>query len=197
MFSIQEEIHKIAPLDLNDAPEAEPDGDLLGAWEQIATSLSRLGKQQFRANQNAEYLARQMETSFEEVRKLAAEAHEQGERYRRENSWLRDETTRVAGRVVEFMDALDDVTVLARQTNDPRWLNHLERLTTKALQILGSVGITEIPAEGLGFDEEVHEALDTVEREPGQDVYRIVEVIRRGFRFNGGILRRAQVLTTR
>ena len=59
------------------------------------------------------------------------------------------------------------------------------------------VGLTEIPALGEAFDAEEHDALDTAERHGDQAPYLVVQVIRRGFRFHGSVLRRAEVITTR
>jgi molecular chaperone GrpE (heat shock protein) len=70
-------------------------------------------------------------------------------------------------------------------------------MTTRTLEAFGAIGLTEIQAGGKAFSEEEHEALETVEREPGQEPFQVVEVVRRGFRFDGSVLRRAQVLTSR
>ncbi len=187
-FSIQEELARLAPveLDLDAEEEAEHAPPLLEQWDLVSKNLARLGKQQMRANQAAEFLEGQLR-----------EAREQADEHRRESARLREQAHRAASRTLGIVDTLDDVMVLARQNANAKWVTHLERLTRKTLLILEEIGLTEIAAEGEPFDAEVHEALDTVEPGDGQPAYQIVQVVSRGFRYQGAVLRRAEVITTR
>ncbi|HEX6751149.1 MAG TPA: nucleotide exchange factor GrpE [Longimicrobium sp.] len=186
-FSPRDEIARLVPIDLDGADmEIPADDDLAGQWGEMTRNLARLGKQQLRINQTVELLEAQL-----------AEAQERGEEHRREAGRLRDQAAATARRLLELVDTLDDVAVLARQIGEPKWLAHLERFSVRALRILEQVGLTEIPALGEAFDAEEHDALDTAERHGDQAPYQIVQVIRRGFRFHGAVLRRAEVITTR
>lgn len=186
-FSIQEELARLAPIELDlAAEEAEHAPPLLEQWDQVSKNLARLGKQQLRANQAAEFLEGQLR-----------EAKELADEHRRESVRLREEARQTAGRTLGIVDTLDDVMVLARQSANAKWLSHLERLTQKTLLILEEIGLAEIAAEGEPFNPEVHEALDTVERSDGQPAYQVVQVVRRGFRYRGAVLRRAEVITAR
>jgi molecular chaperone GrpE (heat shock protein) len=187
-FSARDEIARLTAIDLDAASSADdgPDDSLTGQWGEVNRNLARLGKQQLRINQAVELLQAQL-----------AEAQERADENRREAGRLRDQATSTARKLLELVDTLDDVTVLARQIGDPKWLVHLERFAAKTLRILDQVGLSEIPALGEVFDAEEHDALDTAERQEGQSPYQVVQVIRRGFRWNGAVLRRAEVITTR
>jgi molecular chaperone GrpE (heat shock protein) len=187
VFSPRDEIARLTAIDL-DGAEAGLPGDDGGAaqWDEVARNLARLGKQQLRMNQAVELLEAQL-----------AEARERGDEHRREAGRLREQASATARRLLELVDTLDDVAVLARQIGDPKWLTHLERFITRALRVLEQVGLTEIPALGEAFDAEEHDALDTAARQGDQAPYQVVQVIRRGFRFHGAVLRRAEVITTR
>jgi molecular chaperone GrpE (heat shock protein) len=189
MLSVTEEIRKLVPLDVEDAGEPEPGpADVRAQLESVARSVGRLGRQQLQANQRAELLS-------DELRRALDEARERSDEHRRENARLTDEARRRARALLDIIDTLDDLAVLVRGRGDPVWLEHLERLTKKTLQAYGRAGLAEIDAAGT-FHEEEHEALETVDAAPGQERMQIVEVARRGFRLDGQLLRRAQVVTT-
>jgi molecular chaperone GrpE len=186
-FSPRDEIARLTALDLDGAAaEVPPDDGLAGQWSEVTRNLARLGKQQLRMNQTVELLEAQL-----------AEARERGDEHRRDAGRLREQAAATARRLLELVDTLDDVSVLARQIGDPKWLAHLERFGARTLRILEQVGLGEISALGQAFDPEEHDALDTAERHGEQAPYEIVQVIRRGFRFHGAVLRRAEVITTR
>jgi molecular chaperone GrpE len=187
-FSITAEIARLTPAELPPAAEtlAPSDASLLEHWDQVSRNLARLGKQQMRANQTIEFLETQL-----------AEAKEQAHEHRREAVRLQESAAGSAQKVVEVLDTLDDVLVLARQVRDSAWVSNIERVIQKTLRTFEQIGITEVSALDEAFSPEEHEALDTVEPGKGGRPYQIVQVIRRGFRFQGKLLRRAEVVTTR
>lgn len=200
-FSVQEEIRRLAPVDV-DAPGDAP-GDLpehisvLAVWDQLLEILRKIGRQQFRTSQNVELLGDRNSEALSRLNEATTLLRDQAESQR--NAALRslDEPREMALRVVEIIDILDDLLLLAGEGGDTRWIYNLERLRDKVLRVLDGVGITPIAAAGEVFDPEVHEALETVEREQGQRDYEVVSVLQRGFRFRGSVLRPVQVITTR
>ena len=195
MLSATEEIRRLLPLDAEAPGDGDADGDgddgpadLRQQFESVARSVGRLGRQQLQANQRADLLA-------DELRRALEEARERGDEHRRDNARLRDEARRRAKALLEIVDTLDDLAALVRGRGDAVWLEHLDRLTRKTLQAFARAGLAEIDAGG-AFHEEEHEALETVDAAPGQERQQIVEVARRGFRLDGQLLRRAQVVTT-
>ena len=186
-FSIKTEIDRLTPVDLGDEPPPLIDGEsLISQWDQVTKNLARLGKQQLRSNQTVEFLESQLR-----------ETQERADEYRREATRLREESYRTASTVLEVLDTLDDVTVLARQMEDTKWISNLERLASKTLRVFEQLGIAEISAPGEAYNPEEHDALDTVAPVEGQHPHQITQVIRRGFRYKGSVLRRAEVITTR
>jgi len=179
------EIARLVPLDLEAADEAAA-APLVEQWDELSRTLARLGKQQLRANQSVEFLEGQL-----------ADAKERADEHRREAVRLREEARQSAQTLLDLVDTLDDLAVFARQLRDERWIAHAERMLAKALRVLGQLGLAEIPALGETFDPTEHEAAQSVERAADQRPYEVVEVIQRGFRYNGQVLRRAQVITTR
>ncbi|HVG45408.1 MAG TPA: nucleotide exchange factor GrpE [Longimicrobium sp.] len=184
-LDVRAEIARLVPIGL-EAPEEDAGAPLVERWEDVSRTLARLGKQQLRSNQSLDFLESQL-----------AEAKERADEHRREAARLREESRRNAQALLDLVDTLDDLAVFARQLRDERWITHAERMLAKTLRVLGQLGLAEIPALGEAFDPAEHEAAQSVERSGEQRPYEIVEVIQRGFRYNGQVLRRAQVITTR
>lgn len=199
-FSATAEIQRLLAMDsgtLDDELPAPALGIPVSALDEINKSLARLGKEQWRANQQAETLADQAKVAVEEMRLSSVALRDQSEEHRRESARLHEDAMTTAAKVLTFIDSLDDVRVLALQRGDGQWLKYVERLASDAVTMLQSIGLTEIPAVGRVLDPEEHEAVDTVERPAGGRQYAVVEVVQRGFRYRGAVLRRARVITAR
>ncbi len=185
-LDVRAELARLVPIELEAPADAAPGAPLVLQWEELSRNLARLGKQQLRANQSLEFLENEL-----------GEAKARGDEHRREAARLREEARRNAQALLDLVDTVDDLLVFAKQLRDERWMKHAERILAKALRVFGQLGLAEIPALGEAFDPTEHEAAQTVERTGDQRPYEIVEVIQRGFRHNGQVLRRAQVITTR
>jgi molecular chaperone GrpE len=199
-FSAIAEIQRLLAMDiekLDDDPSTPALSLPASALDEINKSLARLGKEQWRANQQAETLVDQGKIAVEEMQQSSAALREQSDEHRREGARLREDAKATAAKVLTFIDSLDDVRVLALQHGDAQWLKYIERLTADAVTMLQSIGLTEIPVVDRVFDPEEHEAVDTVERPVGGRQYAVVEVVQRGFRYRGTVLRRARVITAR
>ncbi len=76
------------------------------------------------------------------------------------------------------------------------WANGIELISRKLHSILEAEGVKVIPAEGVEFDPNVHEAItheDSPEHESGQ----IIEVIQQGYTLGDRVLRPAMVRVAR
>lgn len=137
-----------------------------------------------------------MGAALEQSKAAQETLREQADDYRRLAQRLESEGREARLAALSILDALDDLATMARQKNDPQWISRVERLTARTLDALAEMGLTEVPAADLAFDERTHEIIDTSDRGLGEP-YQVVEVLRRGFRYQGSVLRRAQVITTR
>lgn len=96
---------------------------------------------------------------------------------------------------IHLMDALDWIHDSLRQNGQADFADEVAVALRDCLRTLASVGINEIPAEGL-LDGRLHEALDTVESDTVPR-YHIVRIVRRGYQRGTEILRPAEVITAR
>lgn len=160
-------------------------------------ALAHLARHQLRANQQTELALDALREALAELRLAVAESRERAAADRRALLREREEAAERARRLLGIVDALDDVHALALRLGDPAWLSHLDRLTTHSLHLFAAAGCAEIAALGRPFDEEEHAVTDTRPLADDEPPHVVIEVLRRGFRWNGTVLRRAQVIITR
>lgn len=196
MLSIKQELERLEPITTDALPDTNQASSALEQWEALTKALARTGKQQLRANQNMELALQQSANALAQVEERGRLLGEQAESDRRHIQRLRDDTRAVRLTALGTIDMLDDLMAMARQKGDPQWVDRVERLVSRTLDVLAQMGLSEIPAAERAFDEQAHEAVDAVDRGE-REAYMVVEVIRRGFRYDGEVLRRSQVVATR
>lgn len=196
MFSIKQELERLTPIGTDDRPDDVLPPSALEQWDSVTTALARSGKQQLRANQNMDLALQQGASALAEAEARGRLMDEQAENGRRQIQRLQEDAREVRLVVLGTIDMLDDLMAMARQKGDPQWVGRVERLVTRTLDVLAQMGLSEIPAADRPFDEQAHEAVDAVDRGE-RDAFVVVEVIRRGFRWDGNVLRRSQVVATR
>lgn len=200
MRSIREQLARLKPAILDgrgaDSLDRLPEVEEVVSWEVVAKALGRVGKQQLRANQETGLLAADLRTALEQLKTSNDALREQADEYRRQLQRYELDAKNTRQTALAIIDALDDLSAIARQRNDEKWVSRVNRLTVRTLDTLAEIGLSEIPATDHPFDEQIHEIIDTVDR-GAREPYEVVEVLRRGFRFQGLVLRRAQVVTTK
>ena len=116
--------------------------------------------------------------------------------YKRRVEQEREETARLANAslMINLLPLVDDLeraldsvdTRLAGMT----WLDGVRLIERKFKALLEMNGVTEIEADGLDFDPNVHEA---VTFGPGED-NKVISVVQKGYRLGGRVLRPAMVI---
>ena len=94
----------------------------------------------------------------------------------------------------EFLEFADNLERAVAHQDEPGLRSGL-RLTSEGLQrFLAREGVEPVEAAGRPFDPQLHEAVSTV---AGAAAGRVVEVVRRGYRYHGRLLRPARVVVGR
>ena len=93
---------------------------------------------------------------------------------------------------------VDELSAIVHQpdTGDP-WREVHGTWLRQAESALEAMGYREIPVLGRAFDPKIAEAVGTVEPTDRVSPYTVVEVVRRGYWFQGQLWRRADVITAR
>ena len=107
----------------------------------------------------------------------------------KENAW----TTAKADAVKEFLPVFDNLErALKQETADEAYAKGVEMIMTQFKTTLEKLGVTEIPALGLTFDPNLHNAVMHVDDESlGENT--VAEVFQTGFQIGDKIIRHAMV----
>ena len=107
----------------------------------------------------------------------------------KENAW----TTAKADAVKEFLPVFDNLErALKQETADEAYAKGVEMIMTQFRTTLEKLGVTEIPALGLTFDPNLHNAVMHVDDENfGENT--VAEVFQTGFQIGDKIIRHAMV----
>ncbi len=135
---------------------------------------------------------------LDDLRRLQAEF----DNYRKRT--MREQTARIASasqalvsRLLPVLDNFELAVSHAEQSRDfDRMLKGVEMVFGELQELLSNEGLVAIEAEGKPFDPERHEAVVAVEQE-GVEAGTVVDVIRKGYEFNGRVLRPAMVKVAR
>ena len=138
------------------------------------------------------------ESYLDDLRRLQADF----DNYRKRT--LREQTARAASasqalvaRLLPVLDNFELAVSHAEQSRDfDRMLKGVEMVFGELQDLLSGEGLVGIEAEGKPFDPERHEAVVAVEEE-GVEPGTVVDVIRKGYEFNGRVLRPAMVKVAR
>jgi len=103
------------------------------------------------------------------------------------NSWaVTNLLTRIAQVLHYFEQAFKGVSEQEQQSS---WFKGVQMANLQLQQVLQNEGLEEIETDGQ-FDPALHEAVDTREGEDG----KILEVVEKGYKLNGRILKPARVI---
>jgi molecular chaperone GrpE len=138
------------------------------------------------------------ESYLDDLRRLQAEF----DNYRKRT--MREQTARIASAsqalVAKLLPVLDNFELAvshAEQSRDfDRMLKGVEMVFGELREVLSNEGLVSIESEGKPFDPERHEAVVAVEQD-GAEPGTVVDVIRKGYEFNGRVLRPAMVKVAR
>lgn len=129
---------------------------------------------------------------FDQLLRLKAEFENYRKRVEREKiearKWGKEE---IVLRLVSLMDVMEQAEAVAHKSVDVKSIVlGLDMLYGEFKRLLKEEGLEEVPAAAGGpYDHAVHEAVETEDGEDG----KIVAVLQKGYRFQGGLFRPARV----
>jgi molecular chaperone GrpE len=104
----------------------------------------------------------------------------------------------VEGIILDMLPALDNFDMAMSnkevwESVDEKWRIGIEYIRTQLQNVLTEHGVEEISQINIPFDPEQHEPLDTIETEDETQDGQVVEVMQKGYRLNGKVIRPAKV----
>ena len=172
-------------LDIPGPLPADPVANLLVV--KIADDINRIAKNLFRLEQ-------QFENHAEEIldrcnQEFGKDALLLELRVRLEETGAKE--ARLVQALVDLADALDTVRDFIDASGDSDWIAQMGEVRQATLSILMDNGLLELGPEKY-FTESLHEAISAVQDEQREHL-EIVEMARKGYSYQGRVLRKAQV----
>lgn len=118
------------------------------------------------------------------------------ENYKKRNNTAvsKTRTETICSTVEKFLPVLDNIERALASTEEPSPLKEGIELVEKQMhQILESLGITEIEAEGKPFDPGFHNAVMQVDGEEGDESGTVKQVFQKGYRHGDQVIRHSMV----
>ena len=109
------------------------------------------------------------------------------------NTVSKKEFGNVQDGIIKLIDKIDEIRVFCEKTKKVEMLNIINNIIKKMKYDLREIGVEEIPSYGELFNSNLHECLQVVNK-PDAQKDEIVEVIRRGYYYNGSVLRNSLVI---
>lgn len=95
--------------------------------------------------------------------------------------------------LIKIIDKIDEIRIFCERTKNIEMLSIINNIIKKMKFNLREIGVEEIPSCGELFNSNLHECLQLVNKSDTQKD-EIIEVIRRGYYYNGLVLRSALVI---
>lgn len=111
-----------------------------------------------------------------------------------ERDQLREQNQAAATAMLALIDAIDDVTQLTAHSKKKRIRTGAAELTKQTRGLLDAFGLDEVLAAGVSFNPEEHEIDSAVPNADARTSGKVVDVVRRGFRYQGEVVRKAHVV---
>jgi molecular chaperone GrpE len=149
------------------------------------------------AHAQAQDLASQLEEANSRYLRLAADFENFKKRARQEQvETMRYAAATLAERLLPVLDDAERAMAHVPEGVEEGWLKGLQMSVRKLVEILGSVGVERIEAEGRPFDPSQHEAIGSEEAED-KDEDTVTAELRPGYRMHDRVLRPALVKVSR
>ncbi len=171
-----------------------PDSEDTTAEEEVRLTYEELQKQADALQEEIERLQSESAEYLDGWQRARAEFANLKKRVEREKSEMRERIT--SDIISRYLDLLDDFERALKdrpaQELDEAWIAGLEMIRQKLKAILDTEGIEVIPAEGMKFDPNFHDAISYEESEDYEDG-QVIEVIKQGYSLGDRVIRPAVV----
>jgi molecular chaperone GrpE len=144
-----------------------------------------------------EKLRRQNEELRDSNLRLAAEF----DNYRKRTIRERIELSKTASEqvIVELLTILDDFdrafqNIKAEDNPGDGFIEGIKLINSKLIKTLSGKGLEEINAAGQTFDTDYHEAISQLEAEDESKKNKIIDVVQKGYKLHGKVIRFAKVV---
>lgn len=176
------------------APEHHPEGVHSGATAEVDTDAHASAPAPALDPEEVAKVVAERDDLADQVLRARADYDNLNKRRLREVAEARDRgAASVVERLLEVLDNFGFALNAAAESSDTQLAKGVELVHGQLLQVLGEVGLQEVPGVGATFDPTHHEALISDDDEVEREEPEVAEVMRTGYRFKEQLLRPASV----
>lgn len=100
-------------------------------------------------------------------------------------------------KILPVIDNFERALAHAEESTDKAFADGVTMVYKQLKDIMESLGVKEIPAEGEPFDPNVHQAIQQVESEEGVAADTVVQVVQKGYTLGDKIIRHSMVIVSK
>ncbi|OBR94144.1 MULTISPECIES: nucleotide exchange factor GrpE [Clostridium] len=179
MFSIENELKSFKKKSIN--TYEVPLNDLYD----VETKINSIDKTNKRNIMSMELLKEELEEKNDQIASLKRELT---------NGNKREEV--FVKKVLAILDQVDNVCIFAEKSQNEALISNTNSVMRIIRKELRELEIEEIPTIGEIFNPELHECVEAV-HDNTKNKYEIIDVIRKGYKMNGKVIRIASVIAVR
>jgi len=103
---------------------------------------------------------------------------------------------KIIKKMILILDQVDNIYRYAAQSENEKLIDNFDNAFKNIRRDLREIGVEEIPTIGELFDHEIHQCVETVEASC-REQYEIVNTVKKGYKYNGKVIRPAHVIATK
>jgi molecular chaperone GrpE len=145
-------------------------------------------------------LEEKLRKQIEELRDTNLRLHAEFDNYRKRSIKERIEMSKTASEevIVDLLPVLDDFERALQNFDNKKtssaFLEGIQLIYNKLAKTLSNKGLDEIQAMGQAFDTDYHEAISNVPAENEKQKDKIIDVVQKGYKLHGKVIRFAKVI---
>lgn len=98
--------------------------------------------------------------------------------------------------LIYILDEIDNINKFAIDTGNQELVNNINGVQQNIKKNLIEINVEEIPTANEVFDNKIHKCVQVIESS-NEDKFQIVNVIKKGYKYNGNVIRPAEVIATK
>lgn len=103
---------------------------------------------------------------------------------------------KIIRKIINILDQIDNIYRFSIESKNKALIENIESINKIIRKELGEIQVEEIATVGEIFNSELHECIEAVTDER-KNKYEIVDVIKKGYKFNGEVIRIASVVAVK
>jgi len=150
---------------------------------------------------NNNELEQKLRKQIEELRDTNLRLHAEFDNYRKRSIREKVELSKTASEdvIADLLTVIDDLERALQNLNnnsDDAFIEGVKLIYSKLVKTLSAKGLEEIQAMGQTFDTDYHEAISHMPAEDEKQKNKIVDVVQKGYKLHGKVIRFAKVVVS-